>query len=151
MADDLTHRLIDAPGKETTQALFKERHQGVFWVDWREADNYLGTLVARALDASEPTTQWQDDKLLVRYRDRSTIAPLEGIAGEQDKTLRSLNEVLSPDFEIRWIRASEGGDTLAFMVLPAAEWTSLEAAHGAKVDAAFMRLVEGSELFGDVD
>lgn len=56
--------------------------------------------------------------LHVNFAGRLTPVPLNNKPGEQDITLAALNRALQTAFELRWIRASDGGDTLAFQILP---------------------------------
>jgi tetratricopeptide (TPR) repeat protein len=58
-----------------------------------------------------------------------------------------LNRVIAPEFEIRFIKASYGGDTLAFMLLDRETWTALETSFGARVNEAFMRIEKASPFF----
>jgi tetratricopeptide (TPR) repeat protein len=146
-------QLIEHPGDETARQLFRGRIDGVFHVDWREADDDIVGLAAACIGgggsggANELRPQWIDGTLHVSFRGKLTPVPLEFRPGEQDTTLLALNRALAPELEVRHIRASEGGDTAAFMVLRRAEWSELDAAHGSKVDAAFGRIGPDSSLF----
>jgi len=148
MTQDFARKLIEPPDDETIAHLFAGRIAGIFWVDWREADDYMVELAAACLPAGNAMLpEWIDSKLHIRFRDQRTPVPLEFKPGEQDVTLLALNRALAPDFEIRYIKASDGGDTLAFMLMGRADWAELEAAFASKVDDAFGRLEAGSALF----
>jgi hypothetical protein len=142
---DFARQLIEHPGDQTTKQLF-ESAVGVFWVDWREADNYIVTLAADCIGCSELTAEWVGDKLHIVFRGKVTAVSLKPEPGQQDITLRALNKSLYPEFEIRYVKASDGGDTLAFMPLEPSAWSELESLYGAKVDAAFGKLASGSPL-----
>ncbi len=148
MVSHLAVQLIENPGGETTKLLFNERNDEVFWVDWREAEDMIVSMAAEALGTQDLSCEWQDRKFFVRYKNQLTPVPLEFVPGEQDKTLWALNKAISPDYEVRFIWASEGGDTLAFMALAADAWKTLESKFGKKVEDAFMSLDDGSPLFG---
>ena len=143
----LVHALIASPGEATTRSLYKDRHAGLFWVDWREADDYIVKLAADAMGRKDLSAQWQEDGLRIMFEGRTTPVPLEQKPGEQDITLAALNRALHPGFELRWVRASEGGDTLAFQILPAKGWQALEAHYGEAVAQAFARLDPSRPLF----
>lgn len=141
--------LIVSPGDDTTKALYKgPQPPGVFWIDWREADDDIIRLAAKALGRSDLAPHWDNEVLHVNFAGRLTPVPLEQKPGEQDITLAALNRALHPAFELRWIRASDGGDTLAFQILPGVGWRTLQARYGAAVDAAFARLDPARPLFG---
>ncbi|WP_228277599.1 hypothetical protein [Acinetobacter dispersus] len=46
------------------------------------------------------------------------IIPYQGEGADRDTTLKALNQILQPDYEIRFCMASDGSDTLAFLPLP---------------------------------
>ena len=148
--------LIGQPGEASTRRLYKGA-PGVFWVDWREADEDIIALAAACFggdvagNSDELKAQWIEGKLHVSFRDRLLLVPLEFKPGEQDLTLLALNRALAPDFEIRHIKASAGGDSAAFMLLRRDKWVELETSGAAKVDAAFGRLEPGSSLFAPGD
>jgi hypothetical protein len=146
MNENFARELIECPGKDVTQRLF-DGIEGVFWVDWREADERIITLAAEAIKASDLTPEWIDGKLNVQFRGRLTRVDLEFKPGEQDTTLRTLNRAIAPELEIRFVKASDGGDTLAFMPLSKDAWFELEAAFGSRVDDAFTRLDESVSFF----
>ncbi len=147
MPNQFAIQLIEQHGSETTDSLFSEQHVGVFLVDWREADEDIINMAAETLGTQELSSKWQDEKLYVCYKNQMTLVPLMFEPGEQDKTLLALNTALSPDYEVRHIRASEGGDTIAFMALDTGTWKNLESTFGKKVEDAFMSLADGSSLF----
>lgn len=142
--------LIECPGEDVTQRLF-DGIDGVFWVDWREADERIISLAAEAMKAPDLVPEWIDGKLNVKFRGRLTGVALEFKPGEQDTTLRALNKAIAPELEIRFVKASEGGDTLAFMPLGKGTWSELEAALGSRVDEAFTRVDESVTFFGRED
>ena len=147
MSNPFAIQLIEQPGEETTDSLFNEEHTGVFWIDWREADDDIITMAADALGIQELSGVWEDGKLYVSYKQQKTLVPLEFKPGEQDTTLLAINQAISADYEIRYIKASEGGDNIAFMALDTGTWKNLESTFGTKVNDAFMNLTSGSALF----
>jgi hypothetical protein len=143
---EFARELIEHPGDFVTRRLFKGV-DGVFLVDWREADDDIITLAAKAMNAPDLAPEWIDGKLNVKFRGKITPVPLQFKPGEQDKTLLALNKAISPEAEIRYVKASEGGDTAAFIPLGKGAWSELEAAFGSKVDDAFTRLDESTAIF----
>lgn len=148
---DFARMLIEAPGAFTTQRLFKERHVGIFWVDWREADGDIVSLAAAAIGRKDLRPKWEGGKLFIDFRGRLTEVPLKNKPGEQDVTLECLNRALDPEYELRYVKASEGGDTIAFLVLPSASWREMEATYGKKLSRAFARIDSRSPLFENAE
>jgi hypothetical protein len=144
---DFARDLIARDVEAARQALYAGPRPGIFWVDWREADDDIVRFAAAAMGRSDLAPEWRDDGLHIVFEGRRTPVPLEQKPGEQDVTLAALNRAISPGYEVRWVRASEGGDTLAFQVLPNGDWGALEAEFGDAVDRAFARLDIRRPLF----
>jgi hypothetical protein len=147
MNKEFARRLIEHPNEETTSELF-EGIDGIFWVDWREADNYIVKLASQTLTGVELKAFWADDKLKINYQGQVTEVPLRNKPGDQEITLRTLNRVIAPDFEFRFVKASDGGDTLAFMMLNKESWSELEAEFGPNVGNAFQKTADDVSFFG---
>ena len=60
----------------------------------------------------------------------------------------SINEIIEPDYQIRFIWESTGGDTVAFVILASSKWAELEAKHGKEnINKAFLVLVKEIDTF----
>jgi hypothetical protein len=147
MNKHFARQLIERPDEQTQQQLYAGNITGIFWVDWREADDDIVAAAGAAMGGDALAPEWIDGQLHIRYRGTAEHVPLAFQPGDQDITLLALNRALAPDFEIRCVKASDGGDTLAFMVLDRAAWTELEAAFGARVADAFARIEAGAPFF----
>jgi Protein of unknown function (DUF1444) len=140
--------LIENPSEWLTKRLF-HGVPDVFWVDWREASNSIVELAAKALAIDDLSAQWIDGNFYITFRGQQTAVDLKSAPGDQDITLAALNSAVSAAFEIRFVKASDGGDTLAFLPLPTERWAELDTAFGQKVDEAFARIGGGASFFGD--
>lgn len=147
MNKDFARKLIEHPSDETSNELFDEAQDGVFWVDWREADEDIIGLAAEIIGGDKLAPEWIDDKLNVRFNQTLTEIPLKFEPGEQDITLLALNKAIEPEFEIRFVKASDGGDTLAFLILDKESWSELDSVFGNKVNDAFTKIESGSSFF----
>src|ERR1700756_4325842 len=115
MNKEFCRRLIVDPTEQTINQLV-HGVDGAFWVDWREADEDIIQFAARIIGSSELSPEWVDDKLNIKFRGKLTEVPLKFEPGEQHITLATLQEAISPAYEVRYIKASEGGDSSAFMI-----------------------------------
>ena len=83
--------------------------------------------------------------------EKHSISPAIPYAEEytdRDTTLKSLQEYVSPKYQIRWFMGSLGSDTLAFCIYPSAQWEQLEEEFGAeKVAYYFAPIKENSVMF----
>lgn len=152
---ELVKNVLRSPNNPSIQALFNDEEETVFWVDWREEDDVLveyceailqtGDLSAEEVDADNEA----GFELIIHYKERTIKVPLEIGEGDRHITLVSLNEVLKPDYEIRFCIDSDGSDTLAFLPLPSTTWQALESEFGEAVAKRFYRLSAKPNLFTD--
>jgi hypothetical protein len=146
--------VLESGSKVTIRALFDDATT-VFWVDWREGEGDIvryceavlqtGSLTAEQVRSATP----RGSDLFISCGGRRARAPL--INGPEDRhiALCALNQVLTPDYEIRFCIDSNGSDTLAFLPLPSAQWAELEQRYGAAVGRRFYRITERPNLFTD--
>ncbi|MFZ6757920.1 polymorphic toxin-type HINT domain-containing protein [Undibacterium sp. Ji50W] len=146
MNKDFARKLIDDPSDQIIKQLF-QGVDGVFWVDWREADEAIIDLAAKLIGNDELSHEWHNDKLTVKFRGKLTEVPLKFEPGEQYITLATLHEAIYPEYEIRYIKASEGGDTTAFMILKKQTLFELDAEFDARVADALQKVERGSAHF----
>lgn len=127
----------------------------VWWVDWREHDEAIPNNCEAILQTGHlagelvETDSEAGFEVYVRYRDRRLKVPLTISADDRHITLLTLNEALSPDYEVRFCVDSWDGDTLAFVPLPVSLWGELERQYGPAVAARFARIAVRPNLFTD--
>lgn len=147
-------QLLQSPSETTLAALLDDR-AAVFWVDWREEDDaivadcetvlHTGSLFAELT----PTEADPGFEIHIGYIGKRTRVPLRGGPEDRHITLHTLNQALSPDYEIRVCVDSLGGDTLAFVPLSTADWSTLESTYGARVAKHFRKIEAKPNLFTD--
>lgn len=113
---------------EDVDSLFES--EALIWVDWREDDEDLiryfndeleEQFEVQLVDNNKP---YGDDIVLKQGEKQLTIPYKEVL--DRDTTIKYLNEFIKPKYEIRWAMESLGNDTLAFVLLEANQWKSLE-------------------------
>jgi TM2 domain len=117
-----------------------------YWVDWREEDDAIpeycegvlktGCLSAECVEIEEEPGFAVD----ITYKGKVTRVPLVVGAADRPITMFTLNQVLEPDYEVRYLRASECTDSWCCVPLPTSAWRELEAQYGDRVDWAFTRI-----------
>ncbi|MBV8251381.1 MAG: hypothetical protein JO154_02140 [Chitinophaga sp.] len=120
----------------------------VFWVDWREEDDAVVAYCEKRLQTGQLSATMEDkpDGLELQITFQGTTH--RDIVVDRDRTIIFLNSIIQPNYEIRFCKASEGSDTLAFLPLTATEWQQLEAQYGADViNSCFESINTASEMF----
>src|SRR2546426_10855840 len=143
---------LESPSKETIRALFDD-DDTIFWVDWREDEADIVSYCETVLRTGSLTAEWvrvatsRGSDLFISYSGRRIRAPL--INGYEDRhiALCALNQVLAPDYEVRFCIDSNGSDTLAFLPLPSATWGQLEDLYGAAASRPFFRFTYRAKPF----
>lgn len=137
---------------------FWENSQKLVWIDWREYDediiNYIegviqsGELSGKSKDVDNEMgfdifIEWKGIEYKISYPDK------EG--SDRDTTIKTLNKIIQPEYEIRLFMESLGNDTLAFVPLLKSEWEELEKKFGEeKVNYYFSKIDDDSKMF-DLD
>lgn len=137
---------------------FWENSQKLVWIDWREYDediiNYIegviqsGKLSGKNKDADNEMgfdifIEWKGNEYKISYPDK------EG--SDRDTTIKTLNKIIQPEYEIRLFMESLGNDTLAFVSLLKSEWEELEKEFGdEKINYYFSKIDDDSKMF-DLD
>ncbi len=102
-------------------------------VDWRQDDSTIVECFRRRLKRPRLALGPSGDMLEIRFDGATRTLTFEEIGKERYITLRALNELLHPRFEIRLLKKADDGDTHCFLFAPAWLWTHLEDHHGRKL------------------
>ena len=105
----------------------------ITWIDWREYDEDIISYFNGLLPQEDIVdVEIKEIKLgrgidIILKKDNKTLAiPYEDDATDRDITIKTLDEFISPKYQIRLFSESLGDDTLAFTVLNSNEWKELE-------------------------
>ena len=105
----------------------------ITWIDWREYDediiSYFNALLPQEdiVDVEIKEIKLGRGIDIILKKDNKTLAiPYEDDATDRDITIKTLNDFISPKYQVRVFMESIGDDTLAFTVLNSDEWKDLE-------------------------
>ena len=107
--------------------------RAITWIDWREYDEDIISYFNGLLPQEDIVdVEIKEIKLgrgidIILKKDNKTLAiPYEDDETDRDITIKTLDEFISPKYQIRLFSESLGDDTLAFTVLNTDEWKDLE-------------------------
>ena len=107
--------------------------RAITWIDWREYDeDIIGYFNGLLPQEDIVDVEIKEIKLgrgidIILKKDNKTLAiPYEDDETDRDITIKTLDEFISPKYQIRLFSESLGDDTLAFTVLNSDEWKDLE-------------------------
>ena len=96
------------------------------WVDWRDMDSSVVEYFADSLKEDLLTGQETETSLVITYEGRTIDLSIEEISKERYNTIRAINKLIAPNYEIRAVRRSMRGDTHCFLIAPSWLWQNLQ-------------------------
>lgn len=149
---DKIKRFLAAP--EENKDEFWES-DALIWVDWRDFDESIIRYFNERLPDEDKVLfecvkieKARGVDILLKKDGVSTAIPYADDCTDRDTTLKSIQEYISPKYQIRWYMDSLGGDTLAFCIELTSQWEQLEQEFGAeKVTYYFAPIQIDSVMF----
>ena len=107
--------------------------RAITWIDWREYDediiSYFNGLLPQEDIVDVEIKEIKLDRgidIILKKDNKTLTIPYEDDRTDRDITIKTLNDFISPKYQIRVFMESLGDDTLAFTVLNSDEWKDLE-------------------------
>jgi hypothetical protein len=177
MISKAIHSLIRGGDADERRSALEDA-SAFFWVDFNEDDDQIPGLCEAVLKTGNLSAEWDgDDLFFARGATRVPVALTRSVLaslaaspvtafvdsvlpfsianmlawpsrGDRQTTLLTLNHVLDPDYEIRYVLGSADDNSVAFAPLSKSDWIALEQQHDrAAVDAAFSPIREQPNFF----
>lgn len=135
-----------------------EKEKKLVWIDWREYDediiNYIENVIqsGKLIGKNEDADNKMGVNIIIEWKGKEyKISYLNEEGSDRDTTIKTLNKIIQPEYEIRLFMESLGSDTLAFVPLSKEEWEELEKEFGEeKVNYYFSKIKDNSKMF-DLD
>src|SRR2546425_791810 len=119
---ELITAVMESPTEDAIEALLGDE-ENVFWVDWREKDDEIPETCEMILQTGALSGELvevetgEGYEVHIHYQKKSVKVPLTYSEQDRHITICTLNDVLKPDFEIRYCIDSNGNDSAAFLPL----------------------------------
>lgn len=128
------------------------------WIDWREEDdsiiNYIENVIqsGKLIGKNENADNKMGFNIIIEWNGKEYKISYPNEEGsDRDTTIKTLNKVIQPEYDIRLFMESLGSDTLAFVPLTKEEWEELEKDFGVeKINYYFSKINDNSNMF-DLD
>jgi hypothetical protein len=130
--------VIDRDEVGLERAYFEDECPHFFAVDWRGDDADIVADCAAALELDSLAADWRGEELFILFDGKKVRVPLLMDMADRHITICTLNDVLAPKYEVRFLVFSHGSDTLGFAALSVADCRELEAADAAAVAENFI-------------
>ena len=149
---DNIRKYLKADLEERIDILWED--EGILWIDWREYDEEIIKYCEKFLqtgDLDGEAREAENDKgfdIVIKFKGKEYIIEYKGEGADRDSSIKALNKILSPDYEIRFWMDSIGSDTLGFFPKESKYWKELEKEFGIeKVRKYFSVIDENSRMF----
>ena len=129
--------------------------RAITWIDWREYDediiSYFNGLFPQEDIVDVETKEIKLGRginIILKKDNKVLTIPYSDDETDRDITIKTLDEFISPKYQIRLFSESLGDDTLAFTVLNSDEWKELENEFGKeKLDFFFTPVSQFKGIF----
>ena len=148
----LIKQLIKTATAEAAEELMDDP-ETAFWIDRREGpENIIPAceeiLKTGHLAVSNPQGAGKNAlSVFVQYKNKQKKINLGYSVNNKTKTLITLNQILAPDFEVRYWDAKIPARTKPFVVLATVDWNMLEKEFGKKLHKHFHVINESTNMF----
>ena len=150
MDKHLRQLLKDNDEEGIDDAVFEEECDHFFAVDWREDDASTVSYCAESLGIDSLKAEWREESLVIIYKGKETTVPLTQSHADRHITVCTLNDILHPKYEIRYLVCTHGDDTAGYAALPSKDWKDLDKKFPDAVAANFIRLNEIPNIFTEL-
>lgn len=123
------------------------------WIDWREEDhNIIGYCedILQTKQLSVATSDAENERgfdTVITYKNQQISFPYQGSGIDRDTTIKTLNQTIHSEFEIRLCKESLGSDTLCFVPLRNKEWNELDEKYPKQMNEKFEKITTETKLF----
>ena len=154
MNTKLVRHVLASPSEEARRVLLNDEF-AVFLVDWREEDDAIVDYCEGIIQTGKLSAELTDGQpgeefgVYIQYGDKRLMAPLNHNPGDRHVMICALNEILSPDYEIRLCLDSMGSDTLAFIPLRLSDWADLQREYHHALSKHFHKMTAEPNVFTD--
>ncbi|KQT38212.1 hypothetical protein ASG24_04465 [Methylophilus sp. Leaf414] len=102
-------------------------------VDWRDMDSSIVEYFADSLKYEQLIGEETETSLVISYEGRTIELSIDEIGKERYNTIRAINKLIAPDYEIRAVLRSMRGDTHCFLFAPSWLWQNLQESYSEQL------------------
>ena len=123
------------------------------WIDWREEDENIITYCEDILQTEQLSVETLDAEnergfeTIITYKNQEISIPYKGNGADRDTTIKTLNQTIQSEFEIRLCKESLGSDTLCFIPLNNGQWNELDEKYPKQTSDKFEKITTETKLF----
>lgn len=154
----IIHVLKHSSDEDVIEQFFE--YESLIWIDWREDEgdiiHYFNGQLPESHQIQCKIIQIDKPRgvdIVLSSDERTLTIPFADDWTDRDSAVRAMEEMIAPQYQIRWFMESLGSDTLAFLLLSTEQWMELEKQFGKeKLEFHFQPITSKSMMFSlDVD
>ncbi len=143
--------VLQHPPKSYSDAIFDDEAK-IIWVDWREEAEIIVGYIRDKIGESKLTAtvsdadnDWGYEVAVMLGDELRTITPELGFDA-QHATLNAVDELVSPEFQIRFVSDTNGADTIGIVIESCGDWDALYQKYGRRLNEHFCPIREVPDL-----
>ncbi|KAA8784354.1 glutathione reductase [Paenibacillus amylolyticus] len=154
----IIHVLQHSSDEDVIEQFFE--YESLIWIDWREDEgdviHYFNDQLPEPHQIQCKIIQIDKPRgvdIVLSSDERTLTIPFADDRTDRDSAVRAMEEMIAPQYQIRWFMESLGSDTLAFLLLSTEQWGELENQFGKeKLEFHFQPVTSESAMFSlDMD
>jgi hypothetical protein len=151
MNDAFYRAVLQHPAMSRSSAIFDDQ-DNIIWIDWREEEEAIVDYVRDRIGAEDLTATISESDndwgyaVTISLRNESRIICPELKLDSRHATLIALDELLSGDFQIRFVSDTTGSDTIGVTVERVGDWDMLYKKYGRRLNEHFCPIRELPDL-----
>lgn len=129
-------------------------HEIAMWIHWRDEDENIITYCEDILQTEQLSVETLDSAnergfdTIITFKNQQISIPYKGKRADRDTTIKTLNQTIQSEFELRLCKESMGSDILCFVPLTNEQWIDLENKYSKEVSEKFEKITTETKMFG---
>jgi hypothetical protein len=143
--------VLQHPIKSHSSAIFDDT-TNIVWIDSREEEDAIVHRIADRIGAIPLSAEVADAEndagyeVRINYRDATKVITPDDGFGSRHATLNAIDELLSPEYQIRFVTDTNGTDTIGVVVELLCDWSRLYKLYGQRLNQHFCPIRELPDL-----
>ena len=151
MNEDFYSAVVAHQAKTHSNAIFDDT-ANIVWIDWREEEDVIVDEIAAkiAMFPLSATVRDADNEagydVEVMCRNQRRIVNPDATFDSRHATLNAIDELVSPEYQIRFVTDTNGADTIGVAVELSSDWSRLHQRFGKRLNEHFCPIRELPDL-----
>lgn len=151
MNENFYAAVVEKPTKSYSETIFDDT-ESIVWIDWREEEDSIVHAIAAKIPEfllSAVVRAANNDAgydIQITCRDQERVIDPDAPFDSRHATLNAIDELVSPEYQVRFVTETNGADTMGVVVELRADWERLYQRFGRRLNEHFCPIRELPDL-----